>query len=118
LHRPGEKWALVLGSSGGDHSTIKFLGSDLFLPLPPGCWGNDAADLRRITVEVVKRSHPSAKEDNFTTFMKRSGKAASPSQQEVVYRAVLTFDNNMIVDRVKPVSVLLVDAKKRSANGY
>ncbi|CAK0829627.1 unnamed protein product [Prorocentrum cordatum] len=112
LHRPGEKWALVLGSSGGDPSTIKFLGSEIFLPLPPGCWGDDVADLRRITLEVVKRSHPTVEAENFTSFMKRSGKAATPSQQEVVYRAVLTFDHNMIVDRVKPVSVLLADAKK------
>lgn len=114
LHRPGEKWPLVLGISGGDPSTIKFAGSDLFLPLPPGCWGNDVADLRRITVEVVKRSHSSVKEENFATFMKRSGKTAPPSKQEVVYRAVLTFDHNMIVDRVKPVSVLLADAKKEA----
>lgn len=58
LTRPKQEWKEVLGAASGDHTALKFGGSRLCVPLPPGIWCENSAiggDSRRAVDFKVMR---------------------------------------------------------------
>jgi hypothetical protein len=120
LHRPKKTWHQVIDNFG-DPNVIKFSGSQLFLPLPPGCWGNeDSIVLRRIEIQVLRNEPPKCTPVSFAEFMgadKESKREEKKSKASAVkelpkYFSVVTFDNRMLVDQKKSVSAFLFKDEK------
>lgn len=109
MHRNKDKWAAVLGGGLADPYVIKFNGSRLCLPLPPGCWGDSrkaqqagvvADDKRpRIFLEVIRGEHERISPLNYNDFQKAENRTRHhPPREEVVYRTCLIF-GQILVDQ-------------------
>lgn len=94
LHKPKASWSAVLGSNYTDRHVIQFAGHRLLLPLPPGCWGPDAAHLRHIDIEVWRKDDIRVYSPlDYKEFMSTAGQGdARVKPDELIYKAHLTFD--------------------------
>lgn len=92
LCRPHEGWAKVLGPAMGDPSMIRLDGQRLLIPLPPGIWGHDNKDLRRIDLSIVRVEEAKFEAVNFDTFKAKKAPMNCNGKETVVYRGVLSFD--------------------------
>lgn len=87
---------------------IRFEGQRLLVPLPAGCWAE--AERRKVKIEVVEVARQNeAQSLSFEEFKKVAGKDVTNSCRETVkYKAVLTFDSQMLVDQPKTLGVFVV----------
>jgi len=121
MYRPKAKWAAVVGAAHADPSAIKFSGSKLYLPLPPGCWGElgtmpmnasgasgDSGEIQssrpQLDIDVLRSEEELIPPRTYDELVNADGQGVRQSRREtVVYHTSMTFDG-MFVDQVKSVS--------------
>ncbi|CAE8604779.1 unnamed protein product [Polarella glacialis] len=108
LHRCQTGWSKVLGPNFTDPDVIRFEGHRLALPLPPGCWGADGSEKRKVEIEVV-RCEKKSKHLDMSQFISHALKPDScvVMKEEVVYKGLMTFDRRAMLDKSRSVSAFL-----------
>jgi hypothetical protein len=120
LTRPKQGWAEILGPTAGDTSLLKYNGTKLCLPLPPGCFNEDSPAARRkihIQVFMLDVENEANKPMNYNDFIVSHTQHKPKIKETCVYQAHMSFEN-MLVDGVKTVTAYLGKKKASEVDVY
>ncbi|CAK9114839.1 unnamed protein product [Durusdinium trenchii] len=109
LCRPKRAWSYLVPC---DSSKIDFKACSIFLPLPPGCWGDDAPT---VEVKVLKAMVTELPTVNYQELLANNGKTGpSNHAPELVYHAELSLEAMAVDFSRKSASVPFAKSRAKA----